>query len=207
MSIYATLRTTPSRCTKPHEMLYIARGSSATLDFDLAAHAYSFTDLDQIVFLLRQGKLLYWYKMFTYLVKTRDVVVMPGKFYFTNVELLDPESESLQCKGTFVSDPTGNPAEQGYFEAVEDNHGWRDTWYLLEPRINHHCGENYDYITLVLFPEDTKCFKPTTTHGEVEFEIVARLNTDPLTHLASEDSTIIEAQHPIAIVDTLYGEI
>jgi hypothetical protein len=188
-------------------MISLVRGASATLTFNIPKHVYSFTDIDQVVFLLGQEKLLYWYKMFTYLVKSTDTEVMPGKVYFTNVELLDASSSSLQCKGTFVNEPTGNPSAQGYFEVVDENHGWRDTWYLLDPRFSHHCDGEYEYITLALFPDDTKQFKPTYGCAGVDFEIVVRLNTDQMTHLANEDSTIIEPQHPLAVIDTLYGKI
>lgn len=205
-NLCATVSAFPAQ-PEVHEQLYFLRGASATLDFNLSEKVYSFSDIDQITFLLHQDKALYWYKMFTYLVKSQDTEVMPDKYYFTDVELLDESSNSLQCKGTFVNEPSGNPSAQNYFEVVDDNHGWRDTWYLFDPRFSYHCGENYEYITLVLFPEDTKHFKPTHKYDNVEYEIVVRLNTDPLTHLANEDSIIIEPQHPIAILDTLYGKI
>lgn len=206
MSIYATLHTQPAH-RPSHEMLYITRGASATLHFNLVEQPYSFTDIDQLTFLLKQDTLLYWYRMFTYLVKSTDLQVIPNKTYFTNVELVNPASGSLQCKGTLVKEPTGNPFKQGYFEVVEGNYGWRDTWYLVDPQFTHSLGESYDYITLVLASEDTKHFEPTLTHGAVDFEIVVRLNTDSLTNLANIDSTIIEPQHPIAVVDSLYSKI
>ncbi len=205
-NIKATLAAAPTRMDV-HDQLYFLRGASATLSLNLAEKVYSFSDIDQITFLLNQGKMLYWYKMFTYLVESQDTEVMPNKVYYTNVELLDENSESLQCKGTFVHMPTGNPKEQGYFEVVDGNHSWRDTWYLFDSRFSYNSGRGYELVNLTLFPEDTKHFKPTLKQPGVEFEIVVRLNTDHLTYLAGQDSIIIEPQHPIAVIDTLYGKI
>jgi hypothetical protein len=202
----ALLSTFPAKM-ELHDQPYLLRGASATLNLNLIDKVYSFSDIDQITFLLNQGKLLYWYKMFTYLVKSQDTEVLPGKVYFKDVKLLDEASGSLQCRGIFVNEPDGNPAEQDYFEVVDENHSWRDTWYLFDSRFNHHIGEGYEYISLVLFPEDTKHFKATPMHAGVDFEIVVRLNTDHLDHLANQDSIIIEPQHPIAVIDTLYGKI
>lgn len=203
-NITTTLSVLPTKGST-HDQPYFLRGASATLGYNLASKVYSFSDIDQITFLLRQGKLLYWYKMFTYLVETQDTEVVPGKIYFNNVQLLS--EDSFQCTGTFISDPTGNPKAQGYFEVVDGNHSWHDTKYLFDSRFNHSLGEGYEYITLVLFPEDTKHFKPTPINCGIDFEIVVRLNTDQLANLANQDSTIIEPQHPIAVIDTLYGKI
>lgn len=206
MSIYATLHNHPT-ARPPHEMTYITRGASATLTFNLFDQAYSFADIDQIAFLLNQEELLYWYTMFTYLIKSTDTEVIPGKYYFTDVELLDPDSGSLQCKGTLVTEPSGNPSAQDYFEAVEGNHGKSDTWHLVDPRFSYLDSVGSESIKLTLFPEDTKQFNPTNIHEKVAFEVVIRLDTDHLTQLAMTDSTIIEPQPPILVRDSLYSKI
>jgi hypothetical protein len=41
----------------------------------------------------------------------------------------------------------------------------------------------------------------------VQFEVVVRLNTDIYNNLSNKDSIIIEPQHSIAVVDSLYGNI
>ena len=203
-NLTTTLSIVPSK-EKIHDQPYFLRGASATLSYNLTNKVYNFSDIDQITFLLKQGKLLYWYKMFTYLEKTSDTEVIPGKLYFSDVKQLT--EESLLCEGMHVSDPTGNPSEKGYFETVGENHSWRDTKYILDPRFSHSRGDGYEYVTLVLFPEDTKHFKPTAPNCGIDYEVVVRLNTDQLVNLANQDSTIIEPQHPIAVVDTLYGQI
>lgn len=206
MSIYATLHNHPT-ARPAHEMIYITRGASATLTFNLFDQVYSFADIDQITFLLNQEELLYWYTMFTYLIKSADTEVIPGKYYFTDVELLAPNSGSLQCKGTLVAEPSGNPLAQGYFEAVEGNHGKSDTWHLVDPRFSYLDNAGYESIMLTLCPEETKQFNPTKIHEEIAFEIVIRLDTDHLPQLAMTDSTIIESQHPILVRDSLYSKI
>ena len=50
-------------------------------------------------------------------------------------------------------------------------------------------------------------FKPTCPENNVLFEVVTRLNTDSFSGMHGEDSTIISPQHPIAVVDSLYGKI
>lgn len=63
MSIYATLRTTPS-CQHTHEVIYITRGASAELIYPLYDKVFRFGDIEQITFTFKQGKNLYWYSMF-----------------------------------------------------------------------------------------------------------------------------------------------
>lgn len=63
MSIYATLRTTPS-CQHTHEVIYITRGASAELIYPLYDKVFRFEDIEQITFTFKQGKNLYWYSMF-----------------------------------------------------------------------------------------------------------------------------------------------
>ena len=203
-NITATLSVTPAE-RKLHDQLYFLRGATVMLTHNLTNKVYTFSNIDQIAFLLKQGKVLYWYKMFTYLVESSDTEVIPGKLYFKNVKAL--YEDSFQCEGVLVNDPTGNPSALGYYEAANGNHSWRDTKYILDSRFSHSAGEGYEYITLALFSEDTKHFKPTFPGQEVEYEIVVRLNTDQCANLANQDSIIIEPQHPIAVFDTLYGKI
>jgi hypothetical protein len=70
-------------------------------------------------------------------------------------------------------------------------------FYLLE-------DENYGAIIFNLDSEDTKQFKPGIN---IEYEVVIKLNTDALISAGHKDSIIIEPQHPIAVVDSLYSYI
>lgn len=63
MSIYATLRTTPS-CQHTHEVIYITRGASAELIYPLYDKVFRFEDIEQLTFTFKQGKNIYWYSMF-----------------------------------------------------------------------------------------------------------------------------------------------
>jgi hypothetical protein len=64
MSIYATLRTTPT-CNHTHEVIYITRGATAELIYPLYDKVFRFEDIEQITFTFKQGKTIYWYSMFT----------------------------------------------------------------------------------------------------------------------------------------------
>jgi glycosyltransferase involved in cell wall biosynthesis len=61
-----------------------------------------------------------------------------------------------------------------------------------------------DVIIFNLDSEDTKQFKPGIP---VEYEIAIKLNTDSKASLSNKDSIIIEPQHPISVVDSLYSKL
>lgn len=64
MSIYATLRATPT-CNHTHEVIYITRGATAELMYSLYDKVFRFEDIEQVTFTFKQGKTIYWYSMFT----------------------------------------------------------------------------------------------------------------------------------------------
>jgi hypothetical protein len=201
--IRTTLNIRPTVYTG-HEMIYISKGASATLNFDFSKEIYSFEDTDQVTFIFKQGAELHWYKMFTYLSATSDEQPVPGKTYYT--ELTPIEKDSLQCTALKVENPE-TPRANGYFEEVDGNHSWRDTQYIVDPHFVQSSGESWDYISLVLRPEDTNKFKPTAPGMELAFEVAIRLNTDGFGSLGNTDSIIIEPQHPIAVIDSLYSKL
>jgi hypothetical protein len=138
-------------------------------------------------------------------VPTSDTEADPEKTYYSEVE---PVSEdTFQCKATIVAEPEGSPSASGLYEEVDGNHSWRDTYYLVDPHFSQSCGEGWDYVTLILSSNDTLNFKATNGIPTVEFEVAVRLNTDSFTALGSQDSIIIEAQRPIAILDSLYSKM
>lgn len=207
MNIYdirTTLNIGPS-ITRAPEVCYITRGASATLNFDFQKKIYRFVDTDQMTFMLKQGKDLHWYKLFTYLAPTSDTEVDPEKTYYSEVEPIG--EDTFQCKATVVAEPDGDPSASGLYEEVDGNHSWRDTYYLVDPHFSQSCGEGWDYVTLILSSSDTLNFKATNGIPMVEFEVAVRLNTDSFTSLGSQDSIIIEAQRPIAILDSLYSKM
>lgn len=207
MNIYdirTTLNIGPSIARAP-EICYITRGASATLNFDFQKKIYRFVDTDQMTFMLKQGKDIHWYKLFTYLVPTSDTEVDPEKTYYSEVEPIS--EDTFQCKAAVVAEPEGDPSASGLYEEVDGNHSWRDTYYLVDPHFSQSCGEGWDYVTLILSSKDTLNFKATNGIPAVEFEVAIRLNTDSFTSLGSQDSIIIEAQRPIAILDSLYSKM
>lgn len=197
MSIYPTV-------AKTHDIIYITRGATATLNFNFGAKIYSFSDVDQFSYILKQDKHYYTYKMFTYLVPTEDTEVDASKSYYTNVEAF--EGDEFASTGSQVLEPSGNPKDQNYYEVVEGNHSWRNTKYIVDPHFSHNSGEGYEYATLILSSTETAQFKPTTPEANIQCEVVIRLNTEVFGNLGHQDSIIIEPQHPLAVVDSLYSK-
>lgn len=197
MSIYPTL-------AKTHDIIYITRGATATLNFNFGTKIYSFSDVDQFSYVLKQDKQYYTYKMFTYLIPTEDTEVDASKVYYSNVEAF--EGDEFASTGIQVMEPSGNPKDQNYYEVVEDNHSWRDTKYIVDSHFSHTSGDGYEYITLILSSAETAQFKTTVPDANVQCEVAIRLNTDIFGNLGNQDSIIIEPQHPLAIVDSLYSQ-
>jgi hypothetical protein len=84
MSIYATLRTTPT-CNHTHEVIYITRGATAELIYPLYDKVFRFEDIEQVTFTFKQGKTIYWYSMFT--SGEDETVETDSHFYhFNNAE-------------------------------------------------------------------------------------------------------------------------
>ena len=202
MSIYATLCASQTRHAPVHEAIYITRGASAELLYPLYDKVFRFEDVDQITFTLKQGKNLYWYSMFTYVVPSEDITVQSNKQYYT----ITPKIEgALQCAITEVSAPTGNPKESNYFEISTDaSLNWKNTHYVVDPHFYHFDNAEYAAIIFNLDSEETKQFKPNLN---VEYEIALKLNTDSYATLGNKDSIIIEPQHSLSVVDSLYSRV
>ena len=143
MSIYATLRTTPSKCNRAHEMIYITRGASAELVYPL--NMFGIEDIDQITFIFKQGGDFYGYSMFD-------------------------DSADRQINSHF---------------------------YLAN-------NSEYPAVIFNLDSKETQQFKPNIN---IDYEVVIKLNTDSFETTGKKDSIIIEPQHPIAVVDSLYSYI
>lgn len=201
--IKTTLNICPTT-SQAQEMIYISRGASAALNFNFSSKVYRFQDIDQITFIFNQNNNIYWYKMFTYLIPSADEIAVEGKTYYTKVTPI--EDDTYQCTAEIVHNPV-SPVASGYYEETEGNHSWRDTYYLVDPNFSQNSGPGWDYITLLLSPVDTLEFKPTPVGQEIGYEVAIRLNTDSFASLGNKDSVIIEPQHPIAVVDSLYSKI
>lgn len=202
MSVYATLHTTPTSSGYVHEMIYITRGASAELLYPLHDKVFRAQDIDQITFTFKQGKMLYWYSMFTYIVPSEDLSVQPGKHYY---RLIRDGIPPLGCTAEEVENPIGNPKELEYFEAsTAPVLNWRTSRYILDPHFYLFENEEAGGIIFNLDSEETKQFKPSIP---VDYEIAVKLNTDSFASLSNKDSVIIEPQHPISVVDSLYSRL
>jgi hypothetical protein len=202
MSIHATLHTAPT--SRPvHEMIYITRGASAELLYPLHDKVFRAQDIDQITFTFKQGKTLYWYSMFTYIIPSEDTAVQQDKKYYTVT--LDTAEASIPCSIEEVKNPTGNPKELNYYEISDAaNLNWKTSKYALDPHFYLFENDEYGAVIFNLDCEETKQFKPGIT---VEYEIAVKLNTDSFASMSHKDSIIIEPQHPIAVIDSLYSKV
>lgn len=203
-NIKAKLSVQPTKIIKANEILQITRGASAILNFNYSDKTYTYDNTDQITFMLKQGSTIYWYKMFTYLKPTSDLMVIPGKNYYTNVSR---PANSFKCKATQVW-PTNSdsPVELGYYEETDGNCSWRDTEYLIDERFCYENLESLETVSLILHPEDTLQFKAKA--GKLmNFEVAVRLNTDTLQNFAYRDTIIIEPQANIIVTDSLFSQI
>lgn len=86
MSIYATLHTTPT-CNQPPEMIYVIRGASAQLTYSVLDKAFKIEDIEQVIFMFKQGRDLWGYSMFD--DSEPDNVTKNPRFY-----ILDDENYS-----------------------------------------------------------------------------------------------------------------
>ena len=68
----------------------------------------------------------------------------------------------------------------------------------------HFDNEDYGAIIFNLDNNETKSFK---TGIPVEWEVAIKLNTDSMATLSNKDSIIIEPQHPIAVIDSLFSRV
>ena len=197
-------------CPK-HELLVITRGATASIDYILFDKVYDMENIDQMTFIFKQGKKIISFNLIEYFKITDDTVVEPDKNYYKRVEA-DLQSSTdfafepiVTIEGSSIAAYTkefGDIYEQCELASGETNLNWQ-----FNKHFSHVSGNGYSYITFMLTSEETLMFKPTCQENNVLFEVVTKLNTDSFSGMHGEDSTIISAQHPIAVVDSLYGKI
>ena len=184
-----------------HDILVFTRGATATITYDLGNKVYNLDSIDQITFIFKQGLNTFYFNMLNYLRKTDDTEADGEKVYY---EKLQPVAEdSLQVTATPVIGYVGSLAGKNYYEICsledgEDNLYWMldEHFYLLDK-----------VLTFTMFPEETAELALTSPMNNMKFEIVFRLDTDSAQVNSYRDSIIIEPQHPIAVVDSLYSQI
>ena len=89
-----------------------------------------------------------------------------------------------------------------WFTMIEKDTEGKDV--KLDSHFYHLDSTEYDAIIFNLDATETKQFKAGTL---VEYEIAIKLNTDSFAACGGNDSTIIEPQHPIQVVDSLFSYI
>ena len=197
-------------CPK-HELLVITRGATASIDYNLFDKVYDIENIDQMTFIFKQGKKIISFNLIEYFKITDDTVVKPDKNYYKKVsaDLLSETDFAFEpivtIEGSSIAAYTkefGDIYEQCELASGGVNLNWQ-----FNRHFSHVSGNGYSYITFMLTPDETLMFKPTYPENNVLFEVVTRLDTDSFSGMHGEDSTIISAQHPIAVVDSLYGKI
>ena len=197
-------------CPK-HEILVITRGATASIDYNLFDKVYDMENIDQMTFIFKQDKKIISFNLVEYFKITEDTVVEPDKNYYKKVDadLLSEADFTFEQIVTIEGSPIaaykeefGDIYEQCELASGEVNLNWQ-----FNKHFSHVSGNGYSYITFMLTSEETLLFEPTCPENNVLFEVVTILNTDSFSGMHGEDSTIISAQHPIAVVDSLYGKI
>ena len=183
-----------------HDILVFTRGATATITYDLGNKFYNLDSIDQITFIFKQGLNTFYFNMFNYLKETEDTEVVEDKVYY---DVYEPDQETKQCKATRVVNYTGNPKAAGYYELAILTDGEDNLYHMLD---EHFCLLD-NVLTFTMFPEETLGLALTCPVNNMKFEIVFRLNTDSATVNNHRDSIIIEPQHPIAVIDSLYRQI
>ena len=196
---------------KKHELLVITRGATASIDYNLFDKVYDIENIDQMTFIFKQGKKILRFNLIDYFKVTSDVVVEPNKNYYKKVNADLPSrpdfafEQIVTIEGSSIAAYTkefGDIYEQCELASGEVNLNWQ-----FNKHFSHVSGNGYSYITFMLTSEETLLFEPTCPENNVLFEVVTILNTDSFSGMHGEDSTIISVQHPIAVVDSLYGKI
>lgn len=196
---------------KKHELLVITRGATASIDYNLFDKVYGIENIDQMTFIFKQNKKIFSFNLVDYFKITGDVVVEPNKNYYKKVNVDLPSRQDfafeqiVTIEGSSIAAYTkefGDIYEQCELASGETNLNWQ-----LNRHFSYVSGNGYSYITFMLTSDETLLFEPTCPENNVLFEVVTRLNTDSFSGMHGEDSTIISAQHPIAVVDSLYGKI
>lgn len=204
LNISTTMSISPC-ATTGHDIIYITRGATASLAFNFYKEVYDFDYVDQITFVFKQQNIVRWFQMFTYIKPSADTSVVDGKTYYANVRPI--EADSLQCTGDLVANPEGDPSSQNLYELITEGGSWRNDYYIIDEHFYHASGEGYDYVTLTLSSAETKEFSVTCPETNMLCEVAIRLNTDIFESLHYKDSVIIEPQHPIAVIDSLYSRL
>lgn len=189
------------------ELIIITRGATASLSYNFTDKVYAFNNVDQVTFLFKQNKNLFWYKMFTYLKQTEDITPVEGKTYYTDLVLLRPGHDEFACTAVAVDEPPESLTPGKYYEEVTENSSRRNTLYMQDSHFYQVAGEGYDYLTLTLRPEETLQFEKTRPGTLMDFEIAFRMDTDLYAGSNYSDSIIVEKQHPLAVTDSLYSKL
>ena len=196
---------------KKHELLVITRGATASIDYNLFDKVYDIENIDQMTFIFKQGKKILRFNLIDYFKVTSDVVVEPNKNYYKKVNADLPSrpdfafEQIVTIEGSSIAAYTKEFGD--IYEQCELASGEVNLNSQFNKHFSHVSGNAYTYITFMLASDETLLFEPTCPENNVLFEVVTILNTDSFSGMHGEDSTIISAQHPIAVVDSLYGKI
>lgn len=118
--------------------------------------------------------------------------------YFLYDKTLDLDTHIEQITFTFKQGKVTHWCTM--FDFITDDDG--NITRQLDPHFYYNA--EYGVVLFNLTHEETKQLKPGIP---VEYEVAIKLNTDSFASLGSQDSVIIEAQHPIEVIDSLFSHI
>lgn len=190
---------------KPHKIITITRGASASFNFDLFDKVYTIDDIVQMTFVFKQGKTTYWYNMLDYFVPTEDTAIIEDKDYY-QITYLD-EQTSNQCEAQLITEPQSNPKQAGYYELADSSTNQTNLPWQFDDHFYFDETKGYNRISFLLGSSETKQLKATAPIGGMQFEVVIKLNAKSFEDTHGKDLTIIEPQHPVAVIDSLYSNI
>lgn len=201
--IHTTLMNQP-KC-RPYEIITVTRGASASFNFNLFDKVYSIDDIVQMTFVFKQGKTTYWYNMLDYFKLTDDTSIIESKSYY-QITYID-EKTSNQCEAALVTEPESNPKQAGYYELAKNSADQTNLPWQFDDHFYFDETKDFNRINFLLNSSETKQLKATSPIGGMQFEIVIKLNTSSFEGTHGKDLTIIEPQHPVVVVDSLYSNI
>lgn len=185
---------TRGNCQEP-KIYCIKRGESWDFWYDLGTSVGELNVVDQFTVIFKQNNKFTSYSMFTYLIPATEI--SPDEEYY-NITQTYSDNHVDAVK---VDDPQ---TLDDLFVAVDgEDYERSNTWWFLDD----HFTPSEKLICFRLSSEETLALALTTPYSPMLLEVVIRADTDDISDTHYRDSTIIESQPPVMVVDSLYSQM
>lgn len=199
-------------CTSPNfkrpEIIYLTRGVSGMINFDIYNKAYCFDDIEQLTFMLREtnGK-LHVYDAIEYFTPAVNYV-STTQYYMQKPRHKDTALEEIRYEPVPKSESKAEDINYYFIAYKPEDTALAEAkmYWQLNDHFTYSGGKDYEYISFLLRGKETLEFTDTNLDSLIEFEIAVKLNTDSLLEQAY-DAVIIEKQAPIGVISSLYSQI